>query len=287
MKDAGRMTVIAGSPPISQVRRVNPRGVGLVVAGLLAAIPAGAQVVAPAERTVSGVVIDSLNGKPLGGVSVFLPGRRDAVTLGGDGKFSLQRLTLRDTLLVFRRIGYVPASAPVLPSADASVIDIGTVRMRPVATPLDRVAVEADEVRIYPHLGDFYRRKQLRLAGHFITREDIQKVSYRKTSDLIMRSSKVRIDCPDFNWQNQRGIARADPCDALNRRPQGRSGMEVGHCEMEVWVDGERSMIKIDEVPVAQIAGIEIYNGPATVPPAFGAGHCGVVAIWTKGAQGG
>lgn len=246
-----------------------------------------AQEIVPGERTVTGAVIDSLNGKPLGGVSVFLPGRRDAIQLGGDGRFSLQGLTLRDTLLVFRRIGYAPAALSVAPSADAFLIDVGTVRMRPAATELDRIAVEADEVRIYPHLGDFYRRKQLKLAGHFITREDIQKVSYRKTSDLISRSSKVRIDCQEFNWQNQRGIARADPCEALNSRPQGRSGMEVGYCELEVWVDGERSAIKMDEVPVAQIAGIEIYNGPATTPPAFGAGHCGVVAIWTKGARGG
>jgi hypothetical protein len=33
-----------------------------------------------------------------------------------------------------------------------------------------------------------------------------------------------------------------------------------------------------------QVAGIELYTGPATVPPEFNAtgSACGVVAVWTK-----
>ena len=45
--------------------------------------------------------------------------------------------------------------------------------------------------------------------------------------------------------------------------------------------------VNVPDVPQDMIAGIEIYSGPATTPTAFGAGHCGVVAIWTTGARGG
>ena len=51
---------------------------------------------------------------------------------------------------------------------------------------------------------------------------------------------------------------------------------------MEVWVDGKRSSFQLDDVALPDIAAIEAYSGPATTPAAFGSGHCGVVAIWTR-----
>ena len=42
----------------------------------------------------------------------------------------------------------------------------------------------------------------------------------------------------------------------------------------------------IDEIDPHDIAGIEIYNGPSTIPSRFMAlgsnGWCGLVAIWTR-----
>ena len=52
-------------------------------------------------------------------------------------------------------------------------------------------------------------------------------------------------------------------------------------CEMDIWVDGQRSAMKIDDIPVKHVVALEVYSGPATTPAAFGSGHCGVVAIWT------
>ncbi|MBI4503505.1 MAG: hypothetical protein HY700_20385 [Gemmatimonadetes bacterium] len=51
---------------------------------------------------------------------------------------------------------------------------------------------------------------------------------------------------------------------------------------MDIFLDGQRSSLKADEIPLDWIAAIGIYLGPSTTPVAFGISRCGVVAIWTK-----
>ena len=58
--------------------------------------------------------------------------------------------------------------------------------------------------------------------------------------------------------------------------------MKVENCEMDVWLDGKRSTMQVDDIAVPDIAAIEVYSGPATTPAAFGSGYCGVIAIWTR-----
>ena len=50
---------------------------------------------------------------------------------------------------------------------------------------------------------------------------------------------------------------------------------------MTVYVDGMRSSLRVDEMPLSWIGGIEVYSGLATTPPGLGSGACGVIAIWT------
>src|SRR5439155_17455233 len=164
-------------------------------------------------------------------------------------------------------------------SASASVIDVGQVKLGPIATQLDRIAVEAEEVRRYPQLEDFYRRKHEGIAGEFITREEIQRTAVRKPSQLLYRSAKIAMDCPHD------AIRSGDEnCRAGNRR-----GMIGGYrrldgatsaCEMDLFVDGRLSTLGVDEVPVEQLAAVEIYAGPATTPANFGQRACGVIAVW-------
>jgi hypothetical protein len=61
-----------------------------------------------------------------------------------------------------------------------------------------------------------------------------------------------------------------------------------GSCGPRLFVDG--SWLPIDlangdpiPIPASDVAGIEVYGGPAGVPIEFQQGSsCGVVAIWTK-----
>ncbi|MBI4502613.1 MAG: TonB-dependent receptor plug domain-containing protein [Gemmatimonadetes bacterium] len=262
------------------------KAVFLLVAAVVSGTDAGAQIIAPADRTVAGLVRDSISDRPLSGVLLYFDGRPDEYRSGSDGRFRIGNAALHDTVLVVRRVGYVPRRVSVPPSPSAAAVDVGTVFLRPVATELDRIAVEAEEVRLYPHLADFYRRKQQKLpGGTYITREDIQRSGVRRTSEMLQRSPQIQLDCP-----NQR--LGDDACVARNRRARNnpfvnRDPAGADKCEMDVFMDGQRSTQRPDEVPLFWIAGIEMYSGPATTPSVFGNGRCGVIAIWTVGARGG
>src|SRR6267143_5235066 len=161
---------------------MTPRSFPLTLAALaMAAGPLVAQVIAPVERSVTGVVVDSLSGKVLRGAVLYFDGDRAEHQSGRDGRFRIEHVSIGDTLLVVRSIGYVPAFIVVPPSSSASAIDLGQVTIRQVATRLDQIAVEAEAVRAYPQLYDFYRRKQEGLPGQFFTREDIDRSASRKT----------------------------------------------------------------------------------------------------------
>jgi hypothetical protein len=58
-----------------------------------------------------------------------------------------------------------------------------------------------------------------------------------------------------------------------------------------MWIDGQRAPgIEIDELPVNDIEGIELYRGASTTPAQFWQGSgpsCGTVVIWTRTPGGG
>jgi hypothetical protein len=235
-------------------------------------------------RTVTGIVLDSVTELPLGGAVIYVDGDVAEHRADSRGRFTLN-LSRDDTMLVVRRIGFVPRQIAVAEALYPGP-DLGPIYLRPVATQLDRLAVEVDDLRLYPHMKDFYRRKQSGAQGTFITREEVVAAPVRRTSELLRRNGggKIRVECPPFNW-NGRGGTRADPCGARSGRPGGRGNFTIDYCETTVFVDGRQSGLKIDEIPLLTIAGVEIYPGPATTPTVFDGGGCGVLAIWTTGAR--
>jgi carboxypeptidase family protein len=261
----------------------------LVALGLGTALPLCGQ--EPLPRTVFGLVLDSLSGRPLARAEVYFTTQVGQSRTGPDGRFWLEGGTARDSVLVVRRIGYVARTVVVTPAARLRAIDVGSVYLRPVATELDAIAVEAEEVRRYPVLEGFYQRRQVFSGlGHFLTREFVARTGAPRTSDVLRRSHKVEIECSKY---------LGGPCAATSRRaretryvmrPRDSTGVgaendaiffEAGRCRMQVWVDGVRNPFDIDAIPVDWIVGIEIYSGPGATPPVFGTGPCGVVAIWT------
>jgi hypothetical protein len=265
------------------------RSIRLAIAAILAASALGAQ-----ERVVFGQVIDSVSAQPLGGVSTYFTTNRLEYHTGADGQFTLHGDLTRDSVLVVRRIGYVPRTVVVSELARLPIVDVGLVYLRPVATVLDKIAVVTEEVRRYPQLMGFYDRKaNLSGLGHFFTRESIERSAAARTSDVLRKSPKVEMEC--------NRASSAGECAATSRRaremrfrlqPQDSTYasqelglgylMEQSRCRMDLWVDGVRSPVfDVDDIPVTWILGIEIYSGPESTPVVFGQGACGVIAIWT------
>jgi len=53
-----------------------------------------------------------------------------------------------------------------------------------------------------------------------------------------------------------------------------------------MWIDGQRAPgMEIDEIPLTDIEGIELYNGASTTPAEFSqtnSTQCGTIVIWTR-----
>src|SRR3954471_2801705 len=120
-----------------QVRLGLCRGSAVVLFALLAV--GWHQQVFAQERVVYGQVIDSVTGEPLRGTSAYFTTSRLETHSDDDGLFLLHGDTRRDSVLVVRRIGFVPRSVIVSPLTNLPVVDIGTVYLRPVATQLDEI----------------------------------------------------------------------------------------------------------------------------------------------------
>lgn len=231
---------------------------------LLLAAPLGASVVRAQEgtRVVSGVVVDSVTQRVLADAEAYFGPGRAAGESGPDGRFAVSALAA-DSVLVVRRIGYVPVRLRIRPSVSAALIDVGTIALRPVATRLDRIAVEAEEVNRYPELADFYRRKKS-YPGAFVTPEQLERVS--KPTDALRMVPSVMVVCPRSGFQ----------CGVAGRRAGAR-------CAMALFVDGilQNNMV-LDDVPVTEIAGIEVYTGLGSTPAYFSKNSCGSVVVWTR-----
>ncbi|HEX9579979.1 MAG TPA: TonB-dependent receptor plug domain-containing protein [Gemmatimonadales bacterium] len=142
---------------------------------------------------------------------------------------------------------------------------------------LGEVVVEGDRTIIaFGRLAEFYRRRRSGF-GRFITSWDIERRRPFYVSDLLRQVPGLSVTYGGFG----RPVVRS-------RR--GMSGFG-GSCSPMVFLDGMRLAqdpdlgMELDDVTVPEhVAGIEIYTGPAQVPPEFNVSgsQCGVIAVWTK-----
>jgi outer membrane receptor for monomeric catechols len=58
-------------------------------------------------------------------------------------------------------------------------------------------------------------------------------------------------------------------------------------CVPMIWVDGQRAPgLELDDLPVNDIEGIELYQGPSTTPMQFSQAlsvtTCGTIVVWSR-----
>jgi hypothetical protein len=232
----------------------------------------------PTQRgfgVVDGVVTDS-SLIPLTGVAVSVLQAGVAVQTGASGRFRITRLPAGRHILVVRRLGFEALSAAV------DLTENDTLRlaftMYPVAVALDTTRVVATGV--LDRLAGFDERRKREVGGKYITRQDIERQAPVVTTDLLRRvlgisvvdsmHVPVVISSRGFKISNMKG------------------GLVPVQCILPVGVNGflTDSHFAINSIPPADIFGIEIYDGPASVPPLLNGGgadrYCGLVMIWTR-----
>ena len=232
--------------------------------GLLTALP----VAANAQGTLRGVVVDSASRAPVSSADVAITALHMVTRADSLGRFTLSRLPKGPVEVSIRRLGYQPQRETMFLTGGSN----DSVLIALVAQPavLSAVNVSAGERRRRQMVEDFYLRRA-RGIGTFVTREDLEARHARLATDAL----------------NMPGIALQRTRYGMTVRFMGTSNARRD-CMPTLWVDGQRAPnMELDDIPVNDIEGIELYHGPSTTPAQFWQGNtnnasCGTIVVWSR-----
>jgi hypothetical protein len=235
-------------------------------------------------QTISGRVLERESGTPVATAAIELllaSGESIAITETSEsGAFLVEAGRAGQFQIRVTRVGYATFEGAIEIAAEG--ISGLILRVDPAPIPAAELEVEVESgVPALTRVG-FYDRKQLG-HGRFIERGDIEERNPRETSDLLRGLPGVRVlrsrSGTDVEFR-QSGML------SLNRRPDST-------CRPPIFVDGliishPRALpderYDLDSLQHRDIEAIELYSGPAQVPPQYGgaSSSCGVVLIWTR-----
>lgn len=253
-----------------------------IVCAILFASPARSAAQTPVSGTsiVRGRVIDDQSGTPLGGVVINVSRGADTVARGltdGDGQFRIASVGTGSVVVSFRRLGYEPGMLAVdsLSARRALAVAMTTLPERLETITLTANAPYALQARLV----GFEDRARRKAGGTYLRRGDFDAAYAIRVSDLMRRVPGTRI-------VESNGILLV--ASSRGYKADLRQGSGMAPCIMRVGVDGQIKEVgfPVDAIDPAQIHGIEIYDGPATMPADFGGtrtdSFCGLILIWTR-----
>jgi hypothetical protein len=272
------------------MRRMRMRAAWLIVAAASAAAPAHGQQKAaglpqskapkpaPSARANLGVIdgwVSDTNLVPLTAAVVSVLQVHVRIGTSPVGRFRISDVPAGHYLLLVRRAGYRPTSEVVdVPAGDTVRVSYTLER---ATQTLGTVVIEEKKQSV--RMREFEQRRRAGV-GVFITAADLDARGSASTSDALMQVPAMSVT-PD---QSNSGALIA-----MSRREGGgiTSRGEPAYCPMLVMLDGVKLSLMFDLrlLPTPKdIAGIEIYSGPATIPLQFGlsGSQCGVMMVWTK-----
>jgi carboxypeptidase family protein len=221
---------------------------------------------------IDGIVSDT-NLIPLNAAFVSILGTPLKIGTGSNGRFRITNVPQGQYLVIVKRVGYRPTSGVI----DVPALD--TVRLaymlEPIVTTLGTVVVTEKPFSI--RMQEFLARKKLGI-GQFMTQEQIEARNSVYPTELLRTFTSINVT-PD------RGHGSITAYYAMSQR-EGANPQQGG-CPMQVYLDQipMPTPFNLDLLPPPKdIAGIEVYSGPSTVPPQFaGSGRgCGVILVWTR-----
>lgn len=226
-------------------------------------------------------IIDAQSGQPIPNAELLLLRFTDTLARGradNQGRFTASGSLGEQFTLEVRRLGYLPVSQ----AWNAETPDTQIV-IKMTVVPLALAGVEVRErASMSARLKGFESRAGTRAGGTFIQRAQIDAWHPRRTSDLMRRVLGVKLI--DSSGAMLAVSTRGEKVD-LRAANAARSWAP---CVMRVGVDGQVKEwgFPMDLVDPNDIHGIEVYNGPASIPSEFGGlrtdSFCGLVMIWTR-----
>ena len=254
---------------------------------LAAAAPAAAQRVTPARPesratqapratgVIDGAVTDTML-RPISFAEITILRTDIKLQTNSAGRFRFIDVPAGQYLLIVRRIGYRPVSS-IIQVAVRDTLRLSFTMESTVQT-LETVTV-VEERRSLRMLEFEQRRRQG--VGFFITGELIEQRNLPVAADYLRFAPSISLAPSPQASGNPELVA-------ISKREGGSIlGDGAGACAMQVVIDGvpmpPRFPLELLPTP-KEIAGIEIYNGPATVPAQFSGvdRRCGMILVWTK-----
>jgi hypothetical protein len=227
-------------------------------------VAAGAARAADAQDgVVRGTVSDSA-GLAIADADIAIVEIHALTRTNAQGQFTLANVPRGTHELSIRRLGYQPTRLKVVVGDMAYSYDVV---MTIQAARIAGVDVNAADMRLRLGIEDFYRRRARGTGGKFFTRAEIVERNPRRTTDVVRDSPGVRV----VGTRNGQGVR-------FNGKRQ---------CAPALWLDGQEVRdMELDNIPVTDIEGMELYSGPATTPMQFSHGwshtDCGAIVIWTR-----
>lgn len=236
----------------------------LVGAAIIAATPLRGQ----APIILTGTVTDS-SGAPIIGASVSVVGVAGDVTTSEKGVFQLSTTSASGIKVKVRRLGFAPLVREIAVDGSSPMNRLQLI-LSAIPVSLKPVVVEASHVEYSGRLAGYYQRLQRRTGGYFISREEIDRKSFRDLSQLLS-------GVPGIN-----AFALRSGGGAVRMRGQA--------CRPLVWLDGvamPAGEVDLDAFPTSTLHGIELYLGVSSSPAEFvlndGSTSCGTILLWSRG----
>jgi hypothetical protein len=225
------------------------------------------------------------DGRPVASAQVILLELGATTVTNDSGAFAFVGAAPGWYTLMARRVGFQ------LTTFDVEVRERATTRVR---YRLPRIGQVLDTVRVTGRavprrLADFDRRRRVSIGGTYFTEEDIRRYDPNVLTDLLRRVMSVQVatdekgDAILLSRRGDAGIRSTVVDSKLNLTEYSSSA-----CPLRLIVNGLPfpSGTSPNLFSPREIAAVEVYAGPATIPLEFGLtgpnSACGVVAIWLR-----
>jgi len=213
--------------------------------------------------TVVGRVTSYETGDPLSGVELSVRGTDALAITSESGLFRLEGVPAGRQTISLSYLGAESKEIPVRVEPRQTVQASFVVEMRVI--PVAELVVTVENSIPVSKLTGFYERME-NSPGHFITRDDIERIKPARTTAMLRRVPGL-----DIGKRTRSGLTPV----TMSRRKG---------CYPQFWVDGTRApFFDVDNIQPREIAGIEVYRGNSEVPIRFKhRDRCGVIVIWTR-----
>jgi carboxypeptidase family protein/TonB-dependent receptor-like protein len=223
-------------------------------------------------------VVTNLNGVRLSGVEMTIANTPLRVVTDDSGQFIFEAPPTGRVHLAARRIGFRPAD-------HGFKIDVGASKQEDFE--LEGLPDLLDSVHVIGKMGigrmaEFWNRRMIGV-GAFLTRDQIERRGAYRPSDLLRTVNGVRVSQDQSSGRPVIQMGRT-PIQAPIRKG---SPSLAAVCQVNYYLDGSwvaPGTFHIDDLSPTSIEAIEIYRGPAEIPPRFRQREtaCGLIVIWTR-----